>query len=101
MNYNEFKEAILAAASDPDTELRVHYKDGRSQKLTVTDEGLFAPEQYLGVRFVAYRWELMEELVERGDWQNYPDGDATIMEVLNYPLRITAHKLTPLDSYLK
>ena len=101
MNYNEFKEAILAAASDPDTELRVHYKDGRSQKLTVTDEGLFAPEQYLGVRFVAYRWELMEELVERGDWQNYSDGDATIMEVLKYPLRITAHKLTPLDSYLK
>ena len=100
MNYEEFKEAILAAAKDPDTELRVHYKDGRSQKLTVNDEGIFAPEQYPGVRFVAYRWELMADLVENGKWQNYSDGNATIMEVLKYPLRITAHKLTQLDSYL-
>ena len=43
MNYEEFKEALIAAAKDPDSELRVTYADGRTQKLYVKEDGFYAP----------------------------------------------------------
>lgn len=100
MTYEEFKRALTAAAKDPNSELRVTYKDGRTQKLYVKEDGIYAPEQYPGVAFVAYRWDYLEQLVESGKWQNYPEGNATIMEVAGYKFRISVYKLTELDSFI-
>jgi hypothetical protein len=100
MNYEEFKQALAAAAKDPDSELRVTYEDGRTQKLCVKEDGIYAPEQYPGVAFVAYKWDYLEQLVERGEWQNYPDGNITIMEVAGYKFRISVHKVIELESFL-
>ena len=100
MNYEEFKQALAAAAKDPDSELRVTYEDGRTQKLYVKEDGIYAPEQYLGVAFVAYKWDYLEQLVEKGEWQNYPEGNITIMEVAGYKFRISVHKVIELESFL-
>lgn len=100
MNYEEFKEALIAAAKDPDSELRVTYEDGRTQKLYVKEDGIYAPEQYLGVAFVTYKWDYLEQLVETGEWQNYPEGNITIMEVAGYKFRISVHKVIELETFL-
>jgi DUF971 family protein len=100
MNYEEFKEALIAAANDPETTLRVTYEDGRIQMLHVNEKEIRAPEQYPGIAFLVYTWDYLEQLVDSGEWQNYSDGNATIMEVQGYKFRITAHKVTPLESFL-
>jgi hypothetical protein len=100
MDYEEFKQALTAASKDPDSELRVTYKDGRTQKLYVKEDGIYAPEQYPGVAFIAYKWDYLEHLVEKGEWQNYPEGNITIMEVAGYKFRISVHKVIELETFL-
>lgn len=99
MNYEEFKEAILTAASDETVELRVKYKDGREQKLYVDEWGIKAPEQYPGIQFVSYGWGYLEHLVENGLWENYPGDNCTIMKIYDYEFQVSVHKKMSLDEY--
>lgn len=101
MNYTEFKKSLCRASEMRDVMITIEAnidKVALPHKHTlyvVDDWGIEAP----GCDF-CLEWDIAEELVNEGKWENYQEDNATIMVVDGKKYRIKLHTPTSLEELI-
>lgn len=103
MTYKEFKTAILNASILFDCRCYLSVIDSPSvafpheYPLLTDDDGIWCPALK---EFKGYTWDELEFLVDKGDWENWPEKDKTIMRIQDKQYMVTMYKVQSLDTMI-
>lgn len=103
MNYQEFKTALLNVSTSFDCKCYLsvvksrpvlfHYK----YPLLIDNDGIWCPTLK---EFKGYTWDELEVMVDNNDWENWQEGNKTIMRIHDNQYIITLYKVQSLDSLI-
>ena len=99
MTYEEFKKEIIKCSNDEECIMAIHRSDEnmrfnfRADEHAMYSDFWHNPINYAG----EFTWERVEELLEKGLWQNYPLGKRTIMNVDGTEFVIEVYFLTDVN----
>lgn len=99
MNYEEFKKEIIKCSNNEECIMAIHRSDEntrykfRADEYAMYSDFWFNPINYNG----EFTWKRVEELLEKGLWENYPRGKRTIMKMYDVEFIIEAYFLTDIN----
>ena len=76
MNYEEFKKEIIKFSNDEECIMAIHRSDENTRFNFRADEhAMYSDFWHNPINYAGeFTWERVEELLEKGLWQNYPLG---------------------------
>lgn len=93
MNYTEFKNSICRAGKMP--EVKITIEADIDKNTTPHEETLYVVDDW-GIEAedcdFCLEWDDLEELVAEGRWENYQEGNATIIVMDGEKYRIKVHR---------
>ena len=98
MNYEEFKKEIIKFSNDEECIMAIHRSDENTRFNFKADEHAMYSSLWhnpLNEGFIS--WKKVEELLEKGLWQNYPLGKKTVMNVDGEEFVIEVYFLTDVN----
>lgn len=98
MNYEEFKKEIIKCSNDEECIIAIHRSDENIRFNFKADEHAMYSSLWhnpLNEGFIS--WKKVEELLEKGLWQNYPLGKKTVMNVDGTEYVIEVYFLTDVN----
>ena len=98
MNYEEFKKEIIKFSNDEEYVMAIHRSDENTRYNFKADEHAMYSSLWhnpLNEGFIS--WKKVEELLEKGLWQNYPLGKKTVMNVDGEEYVIEVYFLTDVN----
>ena len=98
MNYEEFKKEIIKCSNDEECIMAIHRSDENTRFNFKADEHAMYSSLWhnpLNEGFIS--WKKVEELLEKGLWQNYPLGKRTVMNVEGTEYVIEVYFLTDVN----
>lgn len=98
MNYEEFKKEIIKFSNDEECIMAIHRSDENTRYNFKADEHAMYSSLWfnpLNEGFIS--WKEVEELLEKGLWQNYPLGKKTVMNVDGKEYVIEVYFLTDVN----
>ena len=98
MNYEVFKKEIIKCSNDEECIIAIHRSDENTRFNFRADEHAMYSSLWhnpLNEGFIS--WKKVEELLEKGLWQNYPLGKKTVMNVDGTEYVIEVYFLTDVN----
>lgn len=98
MNYEEFKKEIIKCSNDEECIMAIRRSDENTRFNFKADEYAMYSSLWhnpLNEGFIS--WKKVEELLEKGLWQNYPRGKRTVMNVDGKEYVIEVYFLTDVN----
>ena len=98
MTYEEFKKEIIKFSNDEECIMAIHRSDENTRFNFKADEHAMYSSLWhnpLNEGFIS--WKKVEELLEKGLWQNYPLGKKTVMNVDGEEFVIEVYFLTDVN----
>lgn len=98
MTYEEFKKEIIKFSNDEECIMAIHRSDENTRFNFKADEHAMYSSLWhnpLNEGFIS--WKKVEELLEKGLWQNYPLGKKTVMNVDGTEYVIEVYFLTDVN----
>ena len=98
MNYEEFKKEIIKFSNDEECVIAIHRSGENTRYNFKADETAMYSSLWhnpLNEGFIS--WKKVEELLEKGLWQNYPLGKRTVMNVDGEEYVIEVYFLTDVN----
>ena len=98
MNYEEFKKEIIKFSNDEECVIAIHRSDENTRYNFKADEtGMYSSLWHNPLNEGFISWKKLEELLEKGLWQNYPLGKKTVMNVDGTEYVIEVYFLTDVN----
>ena len=98
MNYEEFKKEIIKCSNDEECIMAIHRSDEKTRFNFKADEtGMYSSLWHNPLNEGFISWKKVEELLEKGLWQNYPLGKKTVMNVDGKEYVIEVYFLTDVN----
>ena len=98
MNYEEFKKEIIKFSNDEEYVMAIHRGGENTRYNFKADEtGMYSSLWHNPLNEGFISWKKVEELLEKGLWQNYPLGKKTIMNVDGKEYVIEVYFLTDVN----
>lgn len=98
MNYEEFKKEIIKFSNDEECVMAIHRSDENTRYNFKADEtGMYSSLWHNPLNDGFVSWKKVEELLEKGLWQNYPLGKRTVMNVDGTEYVIEVYFLTDVN----
>jgi hypothetical protein len=98
MNYEEFKKEIIKCSNDEECIMAIHRSDENTRYNFKADETSMYSSLWhnpLNEGFIS--WKKVETMIEKGEWENYPDGKRTIMRMGDSEYIISVYFLTDVN----
>ena len=100
MNYEEFKKEIIKCSNDEECIMAIHRSDDentrynfKADEYAMYSDFWFNPINCDG----EFSWKEVEELLEKGLWENYPKGKRTVMKMRDVEYIIEAYFLKDIN----
>ena len=98
MNYEEFKKEIIKFSNDEECVIAIHRIDeNTSYNFKADAPGMYSSLWHNPLNEGFISWKKVEELLEKGLWQNYPLGKKTVMNVDGKEYVIEVYFLTDIN----
>lgn len=98
MNYEEFKKEIIRCSNDEECILTMSRGDGEKYKFRADEHAMYSDFWHNPINYDGeFTWKRVEELLEKGLWENYPRGKRTIMKMYDVEFMIEAYFLTDIN----
>ena len=98
MNYEEFKKEIIKFSNDEECVMAIHCRDENARYNFKADEtGMYSSLWHNPLNDGFVSWKKVETMIEKGEWENYPDGKRTIMRMGDSEYIIEVYFLTDVN----
>lgn len=94
MTYEEFREMIVRFSKNDECILSISLDNKENYNFRVDEIGMYSSLWHNPLNDGFVSWEKVEAMLERGEWENYPDGKRTIMRLGDTEYIISAYFLT-------
>lgn len=98
MNYEEFKKEIIKFSNDEEYVMSIHRGDENTRYNFKADKtGMYSSLWHNPLNEGFISWKKVETMIEKGEWENYPNGKRTIMRMGNSEYIISVYFLTDIN----
>ena len=98
MTYEEFKKEIIKCSNDEECIMAIHRGDENTRYNFKADEtGMYSSLWHNPLNDGFVSWKKVETMLEKGEWENYPDGKRAIMRMGDSEYIISVYFLTDIN----
>ena len=97
MTYEEFRETMVRFSKNNDCFMNISSDNKNYHDFKADERGIYSSLWHnpLNIGFIS--WKDVEELLEKGEWENYPSGKRTIMRMDESEYTISVYFLTDIN----
>lgn len=97
MTYEEFRESVVRFSKNIECILSISLDNTENYDFRANEKGMYSSLWHNPLNDGFVSWEKVEELLEKGDWENYPSGKRTIMRMGDSEYFISVYFLTDIN----
>lgn len=97
MIYKEFKETIIGFSKNDECVLSISLNNKEHYNFRADEIGMYSSLWHNPLNDGFVSWEKVEAMLEKGEWENYPDVKRTIMRMGNSEYIISVYFLTDIN----
>ena len=97
MTYEEFRESIVRFSKNIECILSISLDNKENYDFRANESGMYSSLWHNPLNDGFVSWKEIETMLEKGEWENYPNGKRTIMRMGNSEYFISVYFLTDIN----